>query len=220
MFLLFPHAGTVCNLHSGETPSNEETILCFNVNSLKKCQDILEARKGQNLKYSSFILPEKVDNTHGYHLSYYRRFVALSKAQRMKMESMVTQDSLQDCSTSTETSEKQDEPESTRTTRSEITSPKPSSRTGIFPNACLFCDQARKKVKGVEQKLISAQTKAFEESIRKYIKWMEDSKLNTRLTGIDFSAKEVKYHAHCRVKYQTQAEVRQTQREKCDGESS
>ena len=35
----------------------------------------------------------------------------------------------------------------------------------------------------------------------------EDSKLAAKISGGDFTAKEVKYHA-CRVKYQTQAESR------------
>ena len=35
---------------------------------------------------------------------------------------------------------------------------------------------------------------------------MEDSKLLARITGVNFSAKEVKYHAYCRIKCSAEAE--------------
>lgn len=36
--------------------------------------------------------------------------------------------------------------------------------------------------------------------------------MKARLTSADFAAKEVKYHAPCRLKYQQQAEARDKQR--------
>ena len=51
--------------------------------------------------------------------------------------------------------------------RSDIKSYKPS-KTGIFPNVCLFCNKARKRIKNVEQKLANVETQNFE----KYIKSM------------------------------------------------
>ena len=35
---------------------------------------------------------------------------------------------------------------------------------------------------------------------------MGDDNLSARLRVVDFSAKEVKYHSYCRIKYQTEAE--------------
>ena len=55
----------------------------------------------------------------------------------------------------------------------------------------------------MNQKLVNVETKDFEGKIRKYVEWMEDSKLAAKISGGD-----LKYHACCRVKYQTQAELR------------
>ena len=53
-----------------------------------------------------------------------------------------------------------------------------------------------KKIWGTEQKLVIIETNEFEEQvIKKYIEWMEESKLVARVTGDNFSAKEGKYHA-------------------------
>ena len=38
-----------------------------------------------------------------------------------------------------------------------------------------------------------------------------------RVTGVNFSAKEVKYHADCRIKYQTEAEGKVTQKRSLAG---
>jgi len=64
---------------------------------------------------------------------------------------------------------------------------------------CIFCDQTRKKVKGVEQKLVTVQTENFEDDLRKCMALMDDERLKTRLASTDFAAKEVKYHATCRI---------------------
>ena len=76
----------------------------------------------------------------------------------------------------------------------------------------MFCKQSRKKGKGIEQKLVNVETNDFEKQVRKYIEWMEDSKLLARVNGVNFSAKEVKYHAYCRIKYQTETEGKVNQK--------
>ena len=53
--------------------------------------------------------------------------------------------------------------------------------------------------------------------MRKYIEWMEDSKLLARVTRVNFSAKEVRYHAYCRIKYQTEAEGKVNQKRRLAG---
>ena len=55
-------------------------------------------------------------------------------------------------------------------TRSSITSPKSKSNSGIFPQICLFCSKTRKKVGGIEQKLINVETSDFRK-ICQMVKW-------------------------------------------------
>ena len=177
----------------------------FTNNTLLKCKEILKARKSQNLKYSDLSLPEQVDKKHGFHIECYRKFIASSKLQKEKMKIMETDGTNQNAVC---THDAKNSKPLTMTTRSEIKPPKTTPRTGIFPSVCLFCNQTRKKVKGVEQKLVRVETNDFESNVRKFIDIMEDSTLLARISGIDFAAKEVKYHAYCIVRYQRQAEIR------------
>ena len=210
-FLFFSNSGTTCCLHySSET---KVPVILFNENSLPKCQEILSLRKGQGLRYSTFELPTKMDKSHGYHMECYRKFTALSKAQREKLG----------CLKNTRTDSSNNTISVSRRVffnykRSDIKSPKPS-KTGIFPNVCLFCNKARKRIKNVEQKLVNVETQNFEKSIKKYVQWMGDANLSARLTGVDFAAKEVKYHSYCRIKYQTEAEGKHNQEKRMAGES-
>ena len=82
--------------------------------------------------------------------------------------------------------------------RSEIKFPKPS-RTEIFPSLCLFFNQSRKK--SIEQILVNVETNEFEKQVRKFIVWMEDSKVLARITGANLPAEEVKFYAYCIIKY-------------------
>ena len=98
--------------------------------------------------------------------------------------------------------------------RSTIKSPKPSQSTWVFPKVCLFCNQARRRIKGKEQELSSAESKNFEQNIRKYIEWQDEQMLPVRLNNVVFSEKEIKYHGICRVKYQAAAEAKIKHNEK------
>ena len=82
-FLFFSDSGTTCCLHCS---SETKVPVIFNESSLLKFQEILSLRKGQDLKYSTFELPAKIDKSHGYHLECYQRLTALSKAQREKLD--------------------------------------------------------------------------------------------------------------------------------------
>ena len=135
------------------------------------------------------MLPSDIDDIHGFHMSYYRKFTALSKTQRQNNNDICNQ---------------HDQP--TRITRSNLTSPATSSRRRIFPKVCLFYNKERKNIKGKEQKLTNVETAIFEENIRKYAHWKEDNIMLAKISQIDFAAKEVKYHGWCRAKYQTEAE--------------
>ena len=46
---------------------------------------------------------------------------------------------------------------------------------------------------------------------------MEDANLWVWLSGVDFAAKEVKYHSYCRIKYQTEAEGKHNQKKRMAG---
>ena len=50
----------------------------------------LESSKRARFEYSIFELPAKVDKSYDYHMECYRKFTALSKAQREKMDCLKT----------------------------------------------------------------------------------------------------------------------------------
>ena len=140
-FLFFSNSGTTCYLHcSSET---KVPVILFNESSLLKCQEILSLRKGQGLKYSTFELPAKMDKSHGYHMECYRKFTALSKAQREKMDCL--KNTRTDSSNNTNSLSGFQDACSSMIKRSDIKPPKPS-KTEIFPNVSLFCDKTRKRL--------------------------------------------------------------------------
>ena len=140
-FLFFSNSGTTCCLHcSSET---KVPVILFNESSLLKCQEILSLRKGQDLKYSTFELRAKMDKSHGYHMECYRKFTALSKAQREKIDCL--KNTRTDCSNNTNSLSGFQDACSSMIKGSDIKSPKPP-KTGIFPNVCFFCNKARKRI--------------------------------------------------------------------------
>ena len=163
-FLFFSDSGTTCCLHcSLET---KVPIILFNESSLLKCQEILSLRKGQGLKYSTFELPAKSNKSYGYHLECYRKFTALSKAQREKLDCL--KNTRTNSSNNTNSLSGLQDAWFSMIKRSDIKSSKPS-KAGIFPNVCLLCNKARKRIKNVEQKLVNVETQNFEKSIKKYV---------------------------------------------------
>ena len=190
----------VCRLHCNESKGDDlgDTIP-FNKDSLERCKIVLQIRIEAKLKYSEFKLPNQINSKDGYHIQCYRKFVALPQKHRDKLKD-VTQNSQVE-------NEEESKKISTLTTRSKVMSPKPSSSTGVFPSICLFCNKSRKKVHGVEQKLVQVETKIVEENIRKYAALKKDDNLIARITSIDFLTKEIKYHNCCRLKYQKEAEA-------------
>ena len=85
--------------------------------------------------------------------------MALSKVQPGKVEEAEKLEG-QSCGRNVQNSDEHIVP--TRTMRSIIKSPKPSQSTGVFPKVCLFCNQARTRIKEKEQELSSAESKKFE----------------------------------------------------------
>ena len=91
-------------------------------------------------------------------------------------------------------------------TRSGINLPKSHSNARIFPKICLFCSSGRKKVKGKEQKLINVKTPEFQEKLTQYATCLQNQTILTKITAVDLTSKEAKYHGVCRLKYQTETE--------------
>ena len=52
----------------------------------------------------------------------------------------------------------------------------------------------------------------LKKQVRKYIEWMEGSKLLARVISVNFSIIEVKYYVHCRINYQTEAKGKVNQK--------
>ena len=208
-----------CCLHL-ENSQETANILLFNNESLKKCKIVLKIRQDANLKYSNVTLPEAVNLKDGYHLQCYKKFSALSKCHREKMKQMQEAENELEIETidlNDEELREDEENTADRTMRSSLRSLKSVNTAGIFPSLCLFCEKSRKKVQGQEQKLISVETKNFEEKIKQYAKWKEDNQMLTRIAQIDFTAKEIKYHSCCRLKYQKEAEISKTTKEGMQG---
>ena len=110
----------------------------------------------------------------------YRRFIALSKKQKEKIDTALENNNATNS----------DKP-LPKITRSSITSPKSQSYSGIFPQICLLCSKARKKVGGIDQKLIDVLYDKFQKNIENYAKWLNGQAMLTRIASIDLSTKEV-----------------------------
>ena len=186
-----------CVLHAASNEKcTSEAIIIFKPETLRRCEDILSFRKQQQLKYYNKVtLPTALDDSSGYHISCYRRFVALSEAQRKRFNEI---------SSNTNNEENFRAATTRNNTESGVQT---KSASGVFRAVCLFCQQARKRVKGTEQKLVNVETKDFEENIRKYATWKNDEYMLRNISNIDFVSKEVKYHSFCRIQYQRESEL-------------
>ena len=161
--------------------------------SLQKCKEVLQYRKSLQLKYSNIVLPETYDEQIGYHVTCYRKFTALSKAQRKKR-------SQTKCNIQSDNAVN-----SSPATRSNTKSLHVVSSYGGLPKICVLCQKERKVVKGKEQPLICASTQNLEDNIRNYINLTGCEELRTNLAGGDFVAKDVLYHSICRTRLQNKA---------------
>ena len=161
--------------------STQEIFYYFNESILPKCRFVLLIRKSKELKYSSIVLLESLETDRGYHLVSYRRFVALSQQQQEMIVEPWESDSQNKIVLA----------------RSGTTMPKSHSNAGIFPKICSFCSSARKKVKGKGQKLINIENSEFQEKVMQYGTWLQDQPILTKITAVDLTFKEAKYHGIC-----------------------
>ena len=68
-----------------------------------------------------------------------------------------------------------------------------TNQIGIFPKTCIFCGKIRKTVNKNEQKLVQAESKNFEVTIKKYANWLDDEEMLQKIFSINFIAKEIRY---------------------------
>ena len=154
--------------------------------TLDKCRTVISIRKAKNLKYKEVVLPENVNNKKtGYHAECFRKFTALGRNAPRKNDDVESKP---------------------LHTRSKSTLASGSSSTGIMPKICIFCTKKDKKHKGSKHKMVSVETRDFEEMIKKYATTLGDQTLLPKLGSIDFVANEIRYHGICRKKYQTAGE--------------
>ena len=76
--------GLVWCLHGREEGKYVGDILLFHDESIKKCNLVLKIRKEENLKYADVPI-HQINANDGYHLCCYKRFVALPKSHRSKL---------------------------------------------------------------------------------------------------------------------------------------
>lgn len=133
------------------------------------------------------MVPEVFNSHDGYHIKYYRKFTALPS---------ILQNQLPNASTSSSSV-------CEINTRSNQSTKLIEGRIIYFLNLYgYFVKKTRKKHNGKAQSLHLCETKNFELSIKHYTNEMNDVSMQTKLSNIDFVAKEVKYHNICRVAYQ------------------
>ena len=115
----------------------------------------------------------------GYHSHCYKNFAAIQKSKK----------------NTTQNSNK-------ATTRSQLNSP-PSSRSGILPSLCIFCDKHRKKINGQWRLSGKNQKHEMEIAIHNKAMTLKDEKLllkvgNYKDSGPDSVGQEVQYHHQCK----------------------
>ena len=176
--------------------------------TLRKCENILTIRKQQDLKYKEIYLPETINDKDGFHLDCYRRFTAVSKAQKDKYNEVLNRE----CSVAN----------NSRLTRSSsVTMTKKESR--IFSKICLFCNRVDKKhqqQKQQKQKLVRYEIQVdkyrrkqetltweiptgmllnlYSKGIfMRYAEILKDNEMLAKVSCVDFLAREVHYHNIC-----------------------
>lgn len=187
----------------GEFDKKDEIIL-FQKSTLKKCQDVYIFRSKQvNSKYGKILLPSNVNSNQGYHARCYKRYTSVSLHSKMDMQ---TGNDLQDLSAGNENNsvEKSLDTPRERQLRSN-SGMKSTSGTGILEEKCIFCEKKDRKHKGCREKLHLCITTAIQESIFEEAKQLRDTNFISKISGIDFIAKEVRYHQICRVEYSNKA---------------
>lgn len=152
---------------------------------LEKLQEIKRRRLAQQqnsvyrLEKTCHLIPDVLQDHHGYHNNCYKRFCA--NLDRLKEKNSVVEPS------------------------SSARNPRTPGETVIFKPDCIFCSSERKKKVKVQGCWSTEGMSVFnKEGWKKILQLAEEKnyeKLLRRIRGYDLFASEAKFHQSCRVKY-------------------
>ena len=174
----------VCILHLNDDGKYDGTIKLFedDFSKWEKVQEFIEVRKNsaKSTKYCTILnrLSRSFKLNEGYHSLCYKNFTAVKKIDSQL--SMVS-------------------PKVTK--RSDVTSPKNTSRPHVLPEVCIFCDSKRKMFNRKWEKLSSCEQFRSESTILNAASEMRDENILLKIGGTDMISKEAKYHQGCKVNY-------------------
>ncbi len=137
--------------------------------------------------------PDHFLDIHGYHSVCYNNFTAYKSNVSLGDSEEVVIDKNND----------RDTPPKLRSQTPTLSTDTGASSTGLFPKECIICNKYRKrKPKGSKGPLYSFPMKCESYEAADKIKDAAKSKyeyqhLDVKINGIDFMAKEVKYHSRC-----------------------
>ena len=75
------------------------------------------------------------------------------------------------------------------------------SSFGVLPKVCIFCNKARKKVRGKEQPLSSCEYDSVQRNIKEAAQVLNDNDMLVKIGNVGFHSKEIKYHDGCKRRY-------------------
>ena len=128
-------------------------------------------------------LPDKPGICDGYHGSCYSNFTAV-RADNVSAQPEVT-----------------DSGATPPRLRSTCGSSPSTSTSVFFAKRCIFCDSNRRNRGSNLEKLSACETESAERSIKEAANALHDDIMLAKTAGIDFVAKEVKYHHSCKSLY-------------------
>jgi len=131
-------------------------------------------------KYSGICetLPETPSASDGYHNTCYYRFTAIASGTEVPATTGKDRKFLRSQSTQLEV-----------------------SSSGVLPKVCIFCNKARKKVRGKEQPLTSCEYDSAEKNTKEAAHVLNDNDMLVKMGNVGFHSKEVKYHDDCKCRY-------------------
>lgn len=181
-----PHR--TCILHTDQKTLYEE-IKSFDSKTWDRVVSIDNYRKshGGTSKYLATKLPSSYDDTIGYHSMCYKNFTAISMPPLGP-----------------------DVRPKERCLRTNIVAQ--TSSSGIFRPVCLFCHKVTKSQGRLKkEQLGNCETAQAGTSIRDAAATLGDHDMLAQIAGVDFIAKEIKYHHSCRKAYLNKAGTEHTQ---------
>lgn len=193
---------------------SDEKVILFNEETFKKCNDVLKARKGNNLKYKDIILPSNVGvSADGYHMKCYRNFTALKakyydKQQKpaKELKSSTCQGFLSSPQPSTSAMVLEVSSTLTKPSASEQNTISEASKMDnidgllhAIENVCFFCNKRNKKIKGNMQPLHTGKKDLLQQMIQKCSTTIDDFEILYKIENV--TTNEIFYHNVCKLSY-------------------